>query len=45
MVPERNQAVYFLEHRKPGASYQPRQVNDAVTIDYPFEPARRALGL
>ncbi len=45
MVPAHNQAVYFLEHREPGASYPPRQVNDAVTIDYPFEPAGRAPGL
>ena len=45
MVPAHNQAVYFLEHRQPGASYQPRQVSDAVTIDYPFEPAGRAPGL
>ena len=45
MVPAHDQAVYFLEHRKPGASYQPRQINDTVTIDYPFEPAGRALGL
>lgn len=45
MLPAFNQAVYFLERRKAGASYQPRQVNDAVTIDYPFEPAGRAPGL
>ena len=45
MVPARNQAVYFLEHRNPGASYRPRQVNDAVTIDYPFEPLGRSPGL
>ncbi len=45
MVPAHNQAVYFLEHRSPGASYRPRQVNDAVTIDYPFEPMGRSPGL
>ena len=45
MVPAHDQAVYFLEHRNPGASYRPRQVNDWVTIDYPFEPMGRAPGL
>jgi hypothetical protein len=45
MVPSQDQAVYFLEHRTPGASYRPRQVNDTVTIDYPFEPVGRSPGL
>ncbi len=45
MVPAHNQAVYFLERRRPGASYRPRQVGDTVTIDYPFEPLGRAPGL
>jgi len=45
MVPEHDQAVYFLERRSPGGSYRPRQASDTVTIDYPFEPLGRAPGL
>jgi hypothetical protein len=41
----RNQAVYFLERRKPGAAFVPRTLSDGVVVDYPFEPAGRAAGL
>jgi hypothetical protein len=45
MMPARNQAVYFLERRRPGAAFQPRTLDGGVVIDYPFEPGGRALGL
>jgi arabinofuranosyltransferase len=45
MIPAGNQAVYFLERRRPGIAYLPRVVDPAVLVDYPFEPGGRAVGL
>jgi arabinofuranosyltransferase len=45
MIPIRNQAVYFLERRRPGVVYRPRAVGDQTFVDYPFEPGGRASGL
>ena len=45
MIPSANQAVYFLEHRRPGVAYLPRAADASVSIDYPFEPGGRTPGL
>ena len=45
MIASRDEAVYFLERRRPGTTYRPRTVTAAVTIDYPFEPEGRSPGL
>jgi hypothetical protein len=45
MVPLRDQAVYFLERRRPGTQYRPRDAGDRVVVDYPFEPGGRAANL
>jgi len=44
-IPARNQAVYFLERRRPGAAFAPRTLDGGVVVDYPFEPAGRAAGM
>ena len=45
MQPARNQAVYFLERRRPDVVYRPRATGDGFMVDYPFEPGGRAAGL
>ena len=45
MRPAQNQAVYFLERRQPNLTYRPREAGDGFLVDYPFEPAGRAVGL
>jgi arabinofuranosyltransferase len=44
MVVARNQAVYFLERRRPDSRYIPRAAELGVVVDYPFEPGGRAPG-
>lgn len=44
MIPAQNQALYFLERRRPNVIYQPRHVSSTVVVDYPFEPGGRAPG-
>ncbi len=43
MLPDRDQAMYFLERRRTGVKYVPRRANNGlVVIDYPFEPGGRS---
>ena len=41
----RNQAVFFLERRRPAAVFRARTVSPTLSIDYPFEPGGRAPGV
>jgi hypothetical protein len=45
MRPAQDQAVYFLERRRPNVKYEPRAVGTGVVVDYPFEPGGRSDGL
>ncbi len=45
MRPAQDQAVYFLELRRPNVKYEPRSVGTDVRVDYPFEPGGRSAGL
>jgi hypothetical protein len=45
MLAARNQAVYFLERRRPETTYRPRTLDGGVVVDYPFEAGGRAAGL
>lgn len=41
--PKRNEALWFLERRRPGVPLEPRGAGGGLLVDYPFEPggARR----
>jgi len=45
MALARDQAVYFLERRRPVSRYFPRSVYRGVVVDYPFEPGGLSPGL
>jgi hypothetical protein len=45
MMPAHDQAIYFLERRRPGVAYRPRPAGADVIVDYPFELGGRAAGL
>lgn len=45
MDPARNQALYFLQRRRPSSVFRAHAVSATLTVDYPFEPGGRAPGV